>query len=577
MGLAAKAAGPFCFDWNTIREGPGTLRPVSTEIVTGRGRTWPTGHGYGMNENSVATLGVEIKGARRPGYEAILTPGALDFVASLARRFTKRRNELLARRAQRQAEIDAGKNPGFLPETAEIRNAEWTVAPAPQELRDRRVEITGPVDRKMIINGLNSGASVYMADFEDSNAPTWDNCVQGQVNLRDAVRGTIRHVSPEGKRYALHAKTATLVVRPRGWHLDERHMEVDGRPVPAALFDFGLYFFHNVDELLARRVGPWFYLPKLENRLEARLWNDVFVFAQSELGIAQGTIKATVLIEHVLAAFEMDEILWELRDHIVGLNCGRWDYIFSFIKTFRSRAGAMLGDRSAVTMTTHFLRSYSRLLIETCHRRGAHAMGGMAAQIPIAGDSAANARALEKVRLDKEREAGDGHDGTWVAHPALVPLAREIFDRLMPGPNQVARRLPDLRVTADDLLKVPDGRITGEGVRTNVEVGLRYLEAWLRGKGCVPIRHLMEDAATVEISRAQLWQWVRHGAKLCDGRRIDRTYVRERIREVLDAAKAELQDAYGDSRFELAARIFEEISLAPDFPDFLTLKAYEHI
>ncbi len=530
-----------------------------------------------MNDDSVATMGVEIKGAHSPGYEAVLTPGALDFVAALARRFGKRRDELLLRRADRQAAIDAGAMPGFLPETEEIRKAEWTVAPAPPRLLDRRVEITGPVDRKMIINGLNSGASVFMADFEDSNSPTWDNCVRGQLNLRDAVRGTIRHVSPEGKRYALQAKTATLVVRPRGWHLDERHMEVDGRPVPAALFDFGLYFFHNVDELLARRLGPWFYLPKLENRLEARLWNDVFVFAQSQLGIPNGTIKATVLIEHVLAAFEMDEILFELRDHAVGLNCGRWDYIFSCIKTFRNCRDAMLPDRSAVTMTTHFLRSYSRLLIDTCHRRGAHAMGGMAAQIPIAGDEAANALAMEKVRLDKEREAGDGHDGTWVAHPALVPIARAVFDRRMPLPNQIARRLPGLRVTAEDLLRAPDGRITGEGVRTNVEVGIRYLEAWLRGKGCVPIRHLMEDAATAEISRAQLWQWVRHGAKLCDGRRIDRAYVRDRVREVLDAAKAELGADYALSRFDLAARVFEEIALAPDFPDFLTLRAYEHI
>jgi len=530
-----------------------------------------------MKANSVATLGMEVKAARRPGFETVLTPGALAFVASLARRFGARRDELLARRRVRQAAIDAGAMPDFLPETAEIRQAEWKVAPAPPPLRDRRVEITGPVDRKMIINGLNSGASVYMADFEDSNSPTWENCVEGQINLRDAVRGTIGYVSPEGKRYSLREKTATLFVRPRGWHLDERHMLVDGRVVPAALFDFGLYFFHNVDELLARGVGPYFYLPKLENHLEARLWNDVFLFAQSQLGVPKGTIKATVLIEHVLAAFEMDEILHELRDHITGLNCGRWDYIFSFIKTFRNRRDAMLGDRAAVTMTTHFLRSYSLLLIDTCHRRGAHAMGGMAAQIPIANDLAANARALERVRADKEREAGDGHDGTWVAHPALVPLAREVFLGHMPGPDQIHRRVPDLRVTAADLLQVPEGRITGEGARTNVEVGLRYLEAWLRGKGCVPIRHLMEDAATVEISRAQLWQWVRHGAKLCDGRRIDRAYVRERVREVLAAVRTELGARYEESRFELAAKLFEEIALEEDFPPFLTLRAYEHI
>jgi malate synthase len=532
---------------------------------------------YGIRENGVATLGVEITGPACPGAEAVLTPGALEFVASLARRFGRRRDEILARRSERQAAIDAGEMPDFLAETAEVREAEWTVAPVPPRLRDRRVEITGPVDRKMIINGLNSGASVFMADFEDSNSPTWENCVQGQINLRDGVRGTIGYVSPEGKRYALREETAALLVRPRGWHLDERHMLVDGRAVPAALFDFGLFFFHNVDELLARGAGPWFYLPKLENRLEARLWNDVFLFAQSALGIPRGTVKATVLIEHILAAFEMDEILYELREHAAGLNCGRWDYIFSFIKTFRNRRDMVLPDRALVGMTTHFLRSYSLLLIDTCHRRGAHAMGGMAAQIPIASDPEANARALDKVRADKEREAGDGHDGTWVAHPALVPLAREIFDRHMPGPNQLHRRVTGLRATAADLLSVPDGSITGEGVRTNVEVSLHYLEAWLRGKGCVPIRHLMEDAATVEISRAQLWQWVRHGAKLSDGRRIDRAYVRERIRAALDAVRAGMGAGYASSRFDLAARLFEEIALAEEFPAFLTLRAYEHI
>jgi len=530
--------------------------------------------GYGIGENSVATLGVEVLGTPCAGAEAVLTADALEFVASLARRFGRRRDQLLARRVERQAAIDAGETPDFLAETAEVRAADWTVAPAPPRLQDRRVEITGPVDRKMIINGLNSGASVFMADFEDSNAPTWENCVLGQVHLRDAVRGTISHVSPEGKRYALRETTATLVVRPRGWHLDERHLRVDGRPVPAALFDFGLFLFHNAKEQLARGAGPYFYLPKLENRLEARLWNDVFLFAQSSLGLPKGTIKATVLIEHVLAAFEMDEILFELRDHAVGLNCGRWDYIFSFLKTFRNRRDLVLGDRANVTMTTHFLRSYSLLLIDTCHRRGAHAMGGMAAQIPIAGDEAANARALEKVRLDKEREAADGHDGTWVAHPALVALAREVFDRQMPGPNQIHRRVPQLEVTAQDLLRAPDGSITGEGVRTNVEVSLHYLDAWLRGKGCVPIRNLMEDAATVEISRAQLWQWVRHGAKLSDGRRIDAAYVRGRIRVALETARA---GAGATSRLDLAAKLFEEIALAEDFPAFLTLRAYGHI
>ncbi len=528
--------------------------------------------GYGIGENNVATLGIEVLGPPCAGAETVLTPAALEFVASLTRRFGDRRDELLALRAERQKTIDAGEMPDFLPETAEVRGSEWTVAPVPPLLQDRRVEITGPVDRKMIINGLNSGASVFMADFEDSNAPTWENCVQGQVNLLDAVRGTIGYVSPEGKRYALREQTATLVVRPRGWHLDERHVRVDGRPVPAALFDFGLFFFHNAREQLARGAGPYFYLPKMESRLEARLWNDVFLFAQSSLGIAKGTIKATVLIEHVLAAFEMDEILFELRDHAAGLNCGRWDYIFSFIKTFRNRRDLVLGDRANVTMTTHFLRSYSLLLIDTCHRRGAHAMGGMAAQIPIAGDPAANALALAKVRADKEREAGDGHDGTWVAHPALVPLAREVFDRHMPGKDQIRRRVAGPLPTAKDLLLVPDGSITGEGVRTNVEVSLHYLEAWLRGKGCVPIRNLMEDAATVEISRAQLWQWVRHGAKLSDGRRIDASYVRGRIRAALEAARA----SNASPRLELAAKLFEEIALEPEFPAFLTLRAYAH-
>jgi malate synthase len=512
------------------------------------------------------------------GYGTILTPAALGFVADLAREFRGRLDELLELRRERQARFDRGERPAFLAETAWIREAEWTVAPIPHDLRDRRVEITGPVDRKMIINGLNSGANVFMADFEDSNSPTWENVIQGQVHLRDAVHGTLRYVQPDtGKVYVPGEKTATLMVRPRGWHLEEEHVRFGDRPVPAALFDFGLFFFHNADELLARGLGPYVYLPKLENHLEARLWNDVFLFAQASMGIPTGTVKATVLIEHVLAAFEMDEILFELREHAAGLNCGRWDYIFSFIKTFRNHPRAMLPDRAAVTMTTHFLRSYSLLLIDTCHRRRAHAMGGMAAQIPIANDPDANARALEKVRADKEREAGDGHDGTWVAHPALVPLAREVFDRRMPGPNQVDRRVPALRVTAADLLRVPQGSITEEGVRTNVEVSLHYLEAWLRGKGCVPIRNLMEDAATVEISRAQLWQWVRHGATLPDGTRIDAAYVRERIRLALDAARAELGARYASTRFDLAARLFEEIALAEQFPAFLTLRAYEHI
>jgi len=499
----------------------------------------------------------------------ILTPEASAFLTKLAREFEARRQQLLARRRARQQQIDAGQFPDFLPETAHIRQAEWTVAPIPHDLLDRRVEITGPVDRKMIINALNSGADVFMADFEDSNSPTWQNNLEGQFNLRDAVEGTISYVSPEGKRYNLNSKVATLLVRPRGWHLVERHFEVDGAPISASLFDLGLYLFHNAQSLIRKGTGPYFYLPKLESHLEARLWNDVFCYAQDELGIPRGTIRATVLIETILAAFEMDEILYELRQHSSGLNCGRWDYIFSFIKKFRNHPAFVLPDRSTVTMEKHFLKSYVDLLIRTCHRRGIHAMGGMAAQIPIKNDPAANEKALDKVRQDKLREVQAGHDGTWVAHPGLVPVAKEIFDAHMKQANQIGCRREDVHVTAKDLLAVPEGEITEEGVRWNIDVGLQYLESWLRGSGCVPIYNLMEDAATAEICRAQVWQWVRHRATLSNGRPVTQEMVREAIAEQKNKLKG--------SRMAEAAEIYEHMMTSPDFAEFLTLVAYDYI
>jgi malate synthase len=500
----------------------------------------------------------------------ILSPEAREFLIQLARKFEERRQELLARRRVRQQQLDAGQLPDFLPETAAIREASWTVAPIPADLLDRRVEITGPVDRKMIINALNSGANVFMADFEDSNSPTWQNNLEGQANLRDAVRGTISYVSPEGKRYDLNPRVATLLVRPRGWHLNERHFQVDGKPISGSLFDFGLYFFHNAKELIRRGTGPYLYLPKMESHLEARLWNDVFCFAQDKIGIPRGTIRATVLIETILAAFEMDEILQELREHSSGLNCGRWDYIFSYIKKFRNRPDFVLPDRSIVTMEKHFLRSYVELLIRTCHRRGIHAMGGMAAQIPIKNDPAANEAALEKVRQDKLREVRAGHDGTWVAHPGLVPLAKEVFDAHMKGPNQIQRPLEDVRITAKDLLAVTEGEITEKGLRWNIDVGLQYLESWLRGSGCVPIYNLMEDAATAEICRSQVWQWVRHGARFShDGRPI----TQELVRGFIADQKKQLKGA----RMEEAGAIFDRMMTDRDFAEFLTLVAYDYI
>jgi malate synthase len=520
-----------------------------------------------------------ILGPIREGYEAILSPQAMNFVAALSRKFGPRVSELLERRTVRQAEIDAGKMPDFLPETAAIRAADWRVGEIPADLRDRRVEITGPVDRKMIINALNSGARVFMADFEDSMTPTWDNLVLGQIALRDAVARRISFTSSEGKQYRLNDEVATLFVRPRGWHLFEKHVQVDGREVPGGLFDFGLYLFHNATATRDIGTGPYFYLPKLESHLEARLWAEVFRFAEESLGLARGTIKCTVLIETILAAFEIDEILYELKEHIVGLNCGRWDYIFSFIKKFQSFPEFTLPDRQQVTMATHFLRSYSQLVIKTCHRRGALAIGGMAAQIPIKGDPEANEAALAKVRADKEREAGDGHDGTWVAHPGLVPVALEIFDKHMPGPNQLERLREDVEVSAVDLLKVPAGEITEAGLRSNTSVGIQYMAAWLGGNGCVPLHNLMEDAATAEIARAQIWQWIRHPqGVLSDGRKV--TYaLYEQIREQeLAKIKDEVgEEAFASGNYREAAKLLDRITGEEHCMDFLTLVAYAAI
>ena len=523
--------------------------------------------------------GIELR-APAGDYSEILTPDAVAFVTELHRNFDSRRLELLERRAKRQLEIDAGRDPDFLPETASIRAADWTVAPIPTDLTDRRVEITGPVDRKMIINALNSGASVFMADFEDATTPTWDNLLHGQLNLRDAIARTIRFDAPDGKHYTLHDKTATLMVRPRGWHLPEKHLRVDGRPVSGSLFDFGIFFFHNARALIARGSGPYFYLPKMESHLEARLWNDVFNYAQDALGIPRGTIRATVLIETILAAFEMDEILYELREHSAGLNCGRWDYLFSCIKKFRNREGFVLADRALLNMTTPFMRAYSLLTIKTCHRRRAHAMGGMAAQIPIKNDPAANEAALAKVRADKEREATDGHDGTWVAHPGLVPIARDVFDRKMPTPHQIDRSRDDVTASARDLLNfTPQAPITEAGVRLNIEVAVQYLGAWLGGQAAVPIHHLMEDAATAEISRAQLWHWL-HSPKgvLDDGRKL----TVELFHQLLPQEAARVRKTVGDktyaaSHYDLAAKLLDDLTVRPEFAEFLTLPAYEQL
>ncbi len=513
---------------------------------------------------------IQVTSPLTEAQESILSEEAIRFLCKLARAFEPRRRQLLADRRARQAEIDSGAMPEFLTDTTLIRASEWQAAPIPADLMDRRVEITGPVERKMIINALNSGANVFMADFEDSNSPTWSNVMQGQVNLRDAVSGTITYTSPEGKRYEVCETPAVLMARPRGWHLVEKHFLIDGEPISASLFDFGLYFFHNAKTLIANGTGPYFYLPKLESHLEARLWNDVFLLAQRELGISAGTIRATVLIETIFAAFEMDEILWELREHSAGLNCGRWDYIFSFIKKFRNKPGFVLPDRAQVTMDRHFLRSYVDMLIATCHRRGVHAMGGMAAQIPIKNDPEANRAALEKVRADKLREVWAGHDGTWVAHPGLVAIAREVFDTYMPFPNQIEKK-PAVEVSASDLLTVPSGEISEEGLSRNIDVGLQYLATWLGGNGCVPIYNLMEDAATAEISRAQVWQWIKYGARLSDGQRVTAAMVRK----ILQQHGERLRGQFPPRELSLACILYEEMMTTGEFPEFLTLAAYE--
>jgi malate synthase len=516
----------------------------------------------------------EILGRRTPHSDAVLTPEALAFLSRLCRKFGQRRRELLERRRDVQARIRAGVPPAFPPETARIRNGEWRVAPIPKDLLDRRVEITGPAERKMIINALNSGASVFMADFEDSLSPTWENVVEGQQNLRDAVAGTIAFSGENGKEYRLGERTATLMVRPRGWHLEEAHVRLDGEPVPASLFDFALFFFHNARALVEKGTGPYFYLPKLESHLEARLWNDVFVDAEEELALPAGTIRATVLIETILAAFEIDEILWELKDHSAGANCGRWDYIFSAIKKFSDDPARVFPERGRLSMDRLFLRTYSERLVQVCHRRGIHAIGGMAAQIPIKDDPEGNRRALARVTEDKLREVRAGHDGTWVAHPALVPLAREIFDREMRGPHQIGNPGTDTVVRESDLLAVPHGPITEAGLATNIRVGVLYLESWLRGRGCVPIANLMEDAATAEICRAQVWQWLRHGAALVDGRPIDE-FLYAAVRE---SVLRDAREALGASpTLDRAIALFDRLVLEPEFPEFLTGPAYAEL
>ena len=533
----------------------------------------------GVEHSGTKTAGIALKGALAERFGEVLTPDALEFVAMLHRAFNERRLALLEARAERQKRFDAGELPDFLLQTAHIREGDWKVAPIPADLLDRRVEITGPVDAKMVINALNSGAKVFMADFEDASAPTWHNMVEGQVNLRDRWRGRLGFTdAASGKEYRIGPNPAVLMVRPRGWHLPEEHLHIDGEPVSGSLFDFGLYLFHNAALQLAEGTGPYFYLPKLESHLEARLWNDVFVRASQALGLPIGTIKATVLIETLPAAFEMDEILYELRDHITGLNCGRWDYIFSFIKTFRNNPDFILPDRGQVVMDKAFLRAYSLLLIRTCHRRGAFAMGGMAAAIPNRRDPEANEAAFARVRADKEREAGDGHDGTWVAHPDLVPLAMEIFDRLMPGPNQLDKARADVTANRDDLLRVHEGTRTEAGMRENIRVGVQYIEAWLRGRGAVPLYNLMEDAATAEISRAQVWQQIRFGVELEGGARATPDLFERLLHEEMDRVKAEVgAAAYAAGRFTEAIEIFRRLALGKGFEPFLTLPAYRYI
>lgn len=524
--------------------------------------------------------GLEILGPVSDTHAEILTKEALAFYATLHRAFNPRRLELLANRKERQALLDTGVLPDFFPETREIREGDWRVDPVPADFQDRRVEITGPVDRKMVINALNSGAKTYMADFEDSHGPTWEATLDGQVNMRDAVRRQIDFTAPNGKEYKLNEKTAVLLVRPRGWHLSEKHLLVDGERASGSIFDFAMYFFHNAKYRVDQGSGIYLYLPKMEHYLEARLWNDIFVKAQELLGLPQGTVKGTVLIEHILAAFQMEEILYELRHHSAGLNCGRWDYIFSFIKKFAKREDYLMPDRALVGMTTPFMRAYSLACIKTCHKRGTFAMGGMAAQIPIKNDPEANERAMTKVHTDKKREAEDGHDGTWVAHPALVAIAMEEFDKVLGSkPNQIDKQRDDVTLSQADLLAVPSGAITEHGIRENIKVGVQYLEAWLSGVGCVPLYNLMEDAATAEISRTQLWQWVHNKkAVLDDGRPVTLELVRAIAREEMDAIKAEVGEArYASGKYEAAARLFDEFTANEELAEFLTLAAYEQL
>jgi malate synthase len=524
---------------------------------------------------------IELRGAVEQGFDEVLTPGALEFVAELQRRFGDRRRELLERRAERRARLRQGELLDFLPETRDIREGDWTVAERPAELRKRWVEITGPTDRKMMINALNSGADVFMADFEDANSPTWRNMVSGHVNLRDAIEGTISYDSADGRHYALQREPATLLVRPRGWHLPERHLLVDSEPVAGALFDFGLYFFHCAPRLLRAGSGPFFYLPKLESHLEARLWNDVFCFAEDVLGVTRGTVKATVLIETLPAAFEMDEILFELHEHGAGLNAGRWDYIFSAIKCFPDRPEMALPDRAEVTMTVPFMRAYTELLAATCHRRGAHAIGGMAALIPSRSDDEGNLRALEGVRADKERELSQGYDGSWVAHPDLVPVVREVFERGLQGAdNQLERRRDDVHVTAAQLLDLPStpGQITEAGLRTNVNVGFQYLSFWLTGTGAAAINSLMEDAATAEISRTQIWQWVHHGVELEGGRPVTADLVRQVLDEESDKIRRKVgEDVWRRGRPAETRALFEHVALSEELIEFMTIPGYAQL
>ena len=528
----------------------------------------------------MTTLKLELRGESSRTFDSVLTPDALEFVAELQAEFGPRRQELLDRRVKRRAELAGGAALGFLDETADVREGDWQVAPAPDDLQQRWVEITGPTERKMVINALNSGADGFMSDFEDANAPGWRNMIEGHINLRDAIEGTITYDGSDGRHYALGETPATLLVRPRGWHLPERHLLAGGEPVSGSLFDFGMYFFHCAPLLLANGSGPYFYLPKMESHREARLWNDVFVYAQERMGIAPGTIKATVLIETLPAAFEMDEILYELREHSAGLNAGRWDYIFSAIKCFPERPEMVLPDRGDVTMTVPFMRAYAELLAATCHRRGAHAMGGMAALIPSRKDEQANAKALEGVRADKQREVDQGYDGTWVAHPDLVPTAREVFERGLGGEANQLARVPQVSVTAEQLLDLAatPGQITEAGLRTDVNVGFQYISFWLGGRGAAAINSLMEDAATAEISRTQIWQWIHHGVTLQDGRTVTAELVREILDEEMDKIHADVGDeVWADGQPERTREVFERVALAPELEEFLTLIAYEYL